>query len=469
MGHRKRILCLVDYKYRDLAGLSLLKVLLESRGLYEVILVPHNPRYVPHIYLREFRPAMVILSYVTKPAHAEVARQLQGAGVGVVLLPTEGMGYNEIAQLQAAGKGYDFGSLDLVVRWNETVAALSDRESIVPRERSIVTGVPRFDFYRPPLNALLASKQEFCAEYGLDSARPMVSWSTNFSFTVFADKPGAVDRAIAGLKDGQSQHWRDFAQRVATEVDSRDQLSAAVFRIARAFPAINVVIKIHPGEERGWYDERIGDLGLRNVRVIHREYIWNVLNPTDLHLHTSCTTGFEAWLLDKPTIDLQFPRRDWFHAPQMFAGGHVAESSDECLDQVRHYLQGGTTPAEFVAARSGIVNWFAGPVDGRSAQRCANAIHGWFLQSDRVPTTPRFTIEDLRYGTLKRVRSAIGLQPHQSVAKWLRREPQDPLGRSFTVHDVDYWVTRIRQVLVPHEDDMIPGAVRRPMLAGEPH
>lgn len=449
MDH-KRILFLVDFKYRDLPGLVLVKTLLEAKGPYEVILVPHVPTIGERIYLRKFRPHMVVFPYYINPVHVSRACRLKENGIGVAVMPTEGTAIVDEARLQLAGKFVDLNPVDIFFVWNQTIADLIRVHQTTSPDRCVVAGVPRFDFYHPRFRTLMLSKQSFCAQYGLNLHWPIVTWTTNFGLVWFAGKPEETANLIKRQKEeglGGSAICGNIPDLIERELESRQALTEGVLRIAKLFPKTNVVIKVHPAEEAEWYREQIARVGLGNVSIIAQEYIWNVLNSTDILLHRSCTTAIESWLLDKPTIDLQFGPREWYFAKEFAGGGDVAFSLDDFLSRVRYYLPGGAIPTEQWEARPRIIEWFCGRVDGQSARHHVEAIHNWLQSSDREPRAPSWSKDDLQFAITAQIKSVLGLQPYHSLHRWLMGETQDGRGKYFTTGDVEAWTSGIKQIL----------------------
>lgn len=419
-------------------------------GPYEAVLAPHVPSFGERLYLREFRPHLVVFPYFLYPAHIARARYLQEQGIGVAVLPTEGTSLIEEVRLQIAGKFVDLSPVDLFFIWNQDIAGLVRAHKTIALEQCIVAGVPRFDFYHPRFRQLLMSKEDFCARYAMDPRRQVITWATNHDLVRFAGKPADTANLIqryraAGLT--QSPFLRDIPRLIEQEVESRQVLTRSVLSLAKRFAESYLVIKVHPAEEIDWYQEQVASAGLNNVRVVFREYIWNVLNATAIHLHRSCTTGIEAWLLDKPTVDLQFTPGGRHFFKEIASGSDVACSPEECASYVQHYLDHGLIAQEQRSARPGIIEWFCGKVDGQSAWRHADAIHAWLEGSEKEPEAPKWSWEDCRLALTSHMKALLGFQPYESVRTWVSGHAQDTRGKYFTLEDTRKWVLDIQRIL----------------------
>lgn len=69
---------------------------------------------------------------------------------------------------------------------------------------------------------------------------------------------------------------------------------------AKEFPYLNIVIRPHPGENIRSYQQTFKQL--QNVHVIHEGSIIKWLLAAKVIIHNGCTSGMEAFLLDKPVI-----------------------------------------------------------------------------------------------------------------------------------------------------------------------
>src|SRR5699024_5517070 len=66
------------------------------------------------------------------------------------------------------------------------------------------------------------------------------------------------------------------------------------------FPHLNIVIRPHPGENRQSYLQAFRQY--KNIHVIHEGSIIKWLLAAKVIIHNGCTSGIEAFLLDRPVI-----------------------------------------------------------------------------------------------------------------------------------------------------------------------
>lgn len=439
----------VDFKYRDLPGLILIKALLEQLGPYEVRLIPHVPSVREARHVRSFRPHLVVQPYYLSRDDFERARRYRQANVGVAVLPTEGNPLVSIARLQQAGLFTDLSPVNLFFVWNGTIEALVAQHQTTGRSRCLNIGVPRFDFYHPRFRQLLEPPTQFRRRHGIRSEGPLLTWATAFTFAAYREKSAAEKRSLASRhpSEGVSSTDLDIPSFVEWEWATRARSTEAVLDVARRMPHGNVVIKVHPAEDADWYRYRAQSSGLTNVTVIAQDYIGNVLNASDIHLARACTTTIEAWLLDKPTVELAVTPDFFAFDVDMSPGSVVARSADECVEAVSGFLAGATISREQVDARRRIITDFAGVCDGGSAERCAAAIHAYFQGPVGEPLALRLTKTETWNTVRARAMSWLGLEPHHSLRAWVRRQPQDPRGKYYSPADEAAWTEAVRLAL----------------------
>lgn len=442
-GRVKRILIFVEFKLRDLPAAALIKFFLESKYNYDVMLAsPLSER----LTVPSFRPHLVIYSHLRYPSSVARAKTLKKMGIAVAILPTEGVSVLESSQLVNAGKFTDLSAVDIHFVWNAIVAETMEIHRTLSPDRIAVTGNPRFDFYFPPFNRPHLSKALFCRKYGLGPDRPIVTWATNFGWARLAGNSQMMEDAEVRYKEEGVAHlfpWSDIPAHVKREEECRRIQAEGFVRLAQSLPGVNFVIKPHPVEHTQWYFDLRDRAGLKNVAVVSKEYIWDVLNSTDVHLHRcSCTTSHEAWLMRKPTIALLLYPNEWFFSQELAEGGDVARSVDELKSMVSRYLQGGTVSSEHAMIRERLIEKWYSQVNGGSAERHADVIHA-FLEKARIDPKVRLSVEFFREVARARLRRLLGLEYHHSLRAWFSGHNHDSREKFITMQDVEEWMDRI--------------------------
>jgi surface carbohydrate biosynthesis protein len=371
-----RIHLFCDHKWRDLPPLSAVKLYLEAMG-HRVTMasVKDSLGLLPLL-----RPDCVVLNHFWGSFYNDLGRRLKAAGVAIVVLPTEGAGRPVFHEMDR-GDVTDFSLVDRLLSWSErNTQAMLQRGAVGP-DQIVSTGCPRLDFYRRPLNAAVMSRKAFCALYEFDPARPIITWATQF--------PHAhVERANTRVWTQYEREMTDFGVSICLQAigvdfaelpqyhrELRNVSADAFFAMVAEHPEWQFLLKPHPVEQVSFYEERIARAAATNVRFCKEEYIWDVLNATDVLLHRHCTTGVEAWLLDKPTIEMAMIPDGFMAWPEREAGSITVTSFAELDAAVGACLVSRVIEPERRAKREAYVREWFGEPDGRRCLDIAGEIH----------------------------------------------------------------------------------------------
>jgi surface carbohydrate biosynthesis protein len=261
-------------------------------------------------------------------------------------------------------------NIDLHFVWNEEMKKIMVEEKIIDPKKIYVTGVPRFDFYREPLNKILMSKQQLKNKYNVVNNYPIITWTTNFTHASFYNKnQDFLKKDWSNLQMDKIFNPEEVARK---DFESRKVAFDAIERMLTEISEINLLIKLHPSEDHTYYYQKIKNLptdSRRRVRIINKEYIWDVLNVTDILLKRSCTTGIEAWLLDKPTIELRLNPKEWYYSKEHAQGSDEVTTYRQLIEAVTYYLQGGLISSDKKDKRQEFIRKWCSVVDGKATER----------------------------------------------------------------------------------------------------
>ena len=379
-GRDAPVLLIADHKWRDLPGLALLKVLLEDDHGIPARIV--NYRFWDAAMLA-FRPSVVCPTTQTGPRELGIARAAKRMGVGTIVIPTEGIpsAWKVMPILGCAHT--DLSNVDRWFTWNDVVRDYMIEHKSLEAEQVITTGVNRFDFYVGPLSRLLMPKEELELRYGLTPGRPIVTWGTNFAHAGYALKDGDFiqhDWEVRGLTTIPG--FTDARAYAEADLRSMRDAQAIMLEIFHRFPHVNFLIKTHPAERLDMYQEYVQqchDAGARNVALVSREYIGDLLHASAVDIHRYCTTGLEAWVMGIPTLG--FHLKDW-HSHESDGGAigdaarvdHLVSNVDDVSEGLTRYLSGRSIDATVAAGRAAVLRRWLHRLDGGSTARQAQVI-----------------------------------------------------------------------------------------------
>ena len=371
------ILIAVDHKWRDLAGYVYAGLLLERLG-HRVDYVRNN---LEKHYISSIKPDLVLMNHLIPTKKQEFAKYLQRQNIRVAIMPTEGMPTLEGMRNHMGGKHCDLSAVDLHFVWNQPMADILRENQTLADDKIVVVGVPRFDFYRKPLTSILLTKSAFLKKYELDTRYPLVTFATNFTQASF--HTSNQDFYLRNAKKYGRDKVIEELYGDLDDVPKRDFMSREIFldafvKLVRNFPEVNFVLKLHPTEDHQFYKDLISknlSSSASRVRIIVHEYIWDVLNATDIELNRSCTTAIESWLIGKPTIEMQLNPDEYYFSAEFASGSDMVRSSDELVEKVSYYLSGASVPQSLQRAREQFIQKWCHSPDGNSTKTMVENIH----------------------------------------------------------------------------------------------
>jgi len=446
-----RILLLCDHKWRDLPGLSYLKVLLEKDFGHRVVIAPI---IYWDDYIRGFRPHLIVMNHVNGTRNRGIAKKAKDSGSAVCVLPTEGLPNHQEIALIFAGKFTDLSHVDLYFVWNKVMQQTMIKEQTISEDKIVVIGTPRFDFYTPPLSKIISTREKFCEDYQMNPEIPLITWATNFPLAKFADqnqdffKKDFIDLGYLNLESFPGLEYLPGQQK-----EAQNFTLEVMNHIIRKLPKVNFAIKPHPAEAIDIYKHFVGGIGEKRVVLVLDRYIWDVVKASDLHLHHRCITAPEAWLFGKPTIEMKLTDGDYWFSEELAKGNHLVMNEDALLDCIRYYLNGGMIPSQYLKVREAfITKWFY-RIDGQRTMECAKVINN-FLQNNK-PKPNFLQMSDMRLAARLRIRHTFSTPYYQSVRSVLRRNNKneyliDYYGqRDKTVQpeDVKAWVQKVKTLV----------------------
>ena len=244
-----------------------------------------------------------------------------------------------------------------LICWNEFHREMAKELHDYKDEQLFVAGVLRFDAYFRALEGE-ESREAFLSSRGLDPKRKTLLYAARSYGTFHTD---FIRAFIRWQKEGA------FAE------------------------SLNLFVRIHPIDPAGAYDEF---LNIPNVHIglagTHKESTvsgpdgveteegdWVIkkdsIRHSDICLNLASTFSIEAFIFDKPVINvgfvppfsgiLEFPH----YAPVVEAGAvRVAQKMEDILTYINGYLK---DPSQERQARADIVEKFVAPTDGFSYRR----------------------------------------------------------------------------------------------------
>lgn len=443
-----KILISIDHKWRDVPGYVYAGLMLEKLG-HEVHFVRNG---LEKYFVPTVKPDLVLMIHLYDKRKQKFAKELKKQGILVALMPTEGIPTLEKYRAFAAGVDTDLSGVDVHFVWNRPMQEILRRNHTISDVNIYTVGVPRFDFYREPLSKVLLCKEEFCIKYNLNPEYPIITFATNFTQASFYNKNREFleqDSRNLGYKKVMEKISGGVMEVARRDNESREILTSSFIRLMNEFPHVNFILKLHPSEDHQFYYDRFNNIKSGHhdrLRIITQEHIWDILNVTDIEMKRSCTTGIEAWILGKPTIEMKLNPDEWYFSKEHASGSDVVESYDELRDIVEHYLSGGEIDEDKHVAREKFIRRWCYQVDGKSTERMVQIIDNVLKKRDKC-TKPRFSLKNILiyYGLIISNYMIHDIRVY-GLGNYLTKNKVDKLGRLdkyFNLDDINYWKTKL--------------------------
>ena len=425
---QRRVLMVVPHRIRDLEGRALIAYHLEREyGHHTRLCTPD----ALNRSLEEYSPDLLLVDDVGWGTRAELVRRAKSLGCKVVLLPVFGLTDNDSDCLRAAGKWTDTaGLIDGFLCWGPYSQRILLDGQLAPESKFHVVGSSRFDFYAAPYTALAKTRKDLLEPLGvLHPERPLIVWAT--STPQFArDRAQEIRNKVEGSLIPEDEAIIEIEE----EERQFNENSKTVFALAKRNPNWNVVIKVHPLESVDSYFPLREQAS--NIYIAFDAPIRDFLIRCDVLLQRGCTTASEAWMLNRPVVELSIEgaRRNW--APQEYlAGNHKTVTVEEAERAITDYLSGTGISPDQQQARVDFIseNYFR--IDGQSSARCAGLIHT--LLTPPVHSDPdhlrirelcaalrrqRNSVSDTRWSN--RIKDFLGVDRHTTLRAWRQLNPK---------------------------------------------
>lgn len=234
--------------------------------------------------------------------------------------------------------------VDLFFAWGQNQA--DDILSEVPegKDKVILAGNPRIDLlrnkYRSVFNKEVLEIKEKYKSYIL----------VNTNFSAFTHKLGS-EVVINNLKKGGRIVTEGDEAFYRGRVENREQLFYYFVDMLKELNSSmnnrNIIVRPHPSEDMELWKKAI--TGLDNVHLVRRGSAIPWILASELLIHNNCTTGLEAYLLEKPVISYRPTAGNPYESRLLLAVSTSAETIDRVKLVVNEIINGNYTRQQSVS------------------------------------------------------------------------------------------------------------------------
>ncbi|MGG3888374.1 surface carbohydrate biosynthesis protein [Metabacillus fastidiosus] len=197
------------------------------------------------------------------------------AGHAVVELDEEGFFFTESSYLLHRTNEELYKLMDQVYCWGKYQKDTLDNAYPHSKEKFIITGHPRFDLLNKKFHSLYTDEiARIQKQYG--------------------------DFILVNTRFRSYNHPQGFRPKHVGMKNLYEQFIQMIKELSEKYPNVNIVIRPHPRENFNSYQEELS--GYKNVFIVHEGNIVKWILASLITIHNGCTTGIEAFLLNKPVI-----------------------------------------------------------------------------------------------------------------------------------------------------------------------
>ena len=445
----KKILIITDQKWRDLACYVYLKSIIEKNYDIKVRLCRLGE---DRFWVLHDKPDLIIYNHLYEDRKVRFAYWLKKQNVGIIILPTENIPLREGVEDLFASRFADLTPVDLYLSWNEQVARRIVELGKLRPEKVKIVGVPRFDFYFPPLTQLLPTKKQIQEKYGLqvNEEAKIALCASNFTIASFLDNKSFLQKDWNTLKLNRVDGYRpeQIDGLIKRDVVSRDLTVKYVEKLLIDFPCLQVIYKPHPSENHLFYKDFISQMVKRfpdRFAFVVQEYIWDLLSVSDVVLQRTCTTAIEAWMFEKPTLELHLHSKEFYFSEKHARGSDIAYNYDDIKKYVDYYCNGGKIAESMRIYRNALLKEWCYKVDGKRTMEVADSISLFLKLREKA----KYSISARDFISL--YPKEYSKQIYRYIRNFIRKRfiGTDKLGRidkQFMKKDVKFWEERIASI-----------------------
>jgi|GEM_PF-2240653 len=225
------------------------------------------------------------------------------SGFKYISLDEEGLIFVDDAHYLRNSKPHKLDHLDIVFTWGSYQRDLLVKENPDLKEKTIPVGNPRFDLLRAEFRSLYdnASKA-ICKKWGryvLINTRFVPGNFSRLYGCSYIESRVHQYRTIIG-REPLPEEKKYLVDEEKYYIEMFKHYTDMLSMLSSRFPDINFILRPHPSEDiLNWEDSL---KGLNNVNAIFEGSAIDWITGALAVIHTGCTTGIEAWALNKPVI-----------------------------------------------------------------------------------------------------------------------------------------------------------------------
>ncbi|PLX15440.1 MAG: hypothetical protein C0601_12975 [Candidatus Muiribacterium halophilum] len=353
-----RILLTVDHKWRDLPAYAYIAELLEEKG-HKVFLVRN---YDEIKWLEKFAPDAVILNHIIEDRRRDWVERLSD-DIVLSILPTEGLPvHTKYFPVIFGEERKWYSRVDLLFSWFSSLKEFFKEEYVIDPSNIVYGGIPRFDFiYNRELFPYFKEEDIVKKTLGIDKDQKVIAFFLNFV------NAATFEKDLEGWKkvlQDQGYDVERFVKLAKDDHNARECFTNTLNHLAKEFKDVCFIVKPHPNEDFSYYRERLPG----NVKLVGEYYSFEIINISDLTIQRACTTGIEAAIMGKRSIEYDYDNPDAYPGDVFDGIWPKAKDKDELCLFIEDFLNSDYTRWETLKERrENIIEKYTGLNAGRAS------------------------------------------------------------------------------------------------------
>lgn len=262
--------------------------------------------------------------------------------------------------------------------WGPYQAGLIKGKCAESADKIMLAGNPRIDLLRKPFRAIFDEDvQKLKERYGR-----YVLINTNFSLCNHQKGEGAFMRLQKEAGKLKTPEDEQFARGwVAHKTAIFEAFKMFIPKLCRQLPDVKIIIRPHPSENHGTW-QKLAE-AFDNCLVVHEGTVVPWILGSDVLIHNGCTTGIEAYLLDKPVLAYQPVTSEVYDAELPNRSSEQVFEESQLLQRTGEIVRDRKNPVHSPEREQFVAQYISQTTGDYAADCIARAIEDVLTRSDR--------------------------------------------------------------------------------------
>lgn len=328
------------------------------------------------------------------PLSSLLLQELHAAGLKIAVLDEEGLVYHTSSLYTKRIDDNVFQTSQAIFAWGQKQYDILTKTSPGHEKKIHIVGNPRFDILHSKYSNFLRDQSKHHLSFPEEGYVLINSMFTTGNWNpLLYGTPSYVehmrDRGFMKTDDD----FRFFTKESECAANLFDAYVSLLKKLSRSFPDTRFVMRPHPDENQ----ERWHKLFASNSNVIVENSgsaIYWILGAKVL-IYTGCTTGIEAWAMNKPTLRFNpFPESEFEpYLPNQF--GKTIKTEKEVVEELKAVLS-NQEDSRFDVDPNYVESYIKNAFSADSAENIVSVLDSFYVGDEHLENSSRFSLRQLK-------------------------------------------------------------------------